>query len=90
MLILSRNCGEALKIGDDVEICILDVNGAQVRIGVNAPEKVPVHREEIYRRIQDEKGSDTATPSPADAGQACSGHLAECSSIRCALHFSAK
>ena len=77
MLILTRNSGQTLKIGDDVEVCVLGVNGAQVRIGVNAPKEVPVHREEIYQRIQDEKGSGAATPSPGDESQACSGHIAD-------------
>jgi carbon storage regulator len=59
MLILTRNSGQVLKIGDDVEVCVLGVNGNQVRIGINAPKKVPVHREEIYQRIQGEKHSKT-------------------------------
>ena len=54
MLILTRRVGETLVIGDDVTITVLGVRGNQVRVGVNAPKDVAVHREEIYQRIQDE------------------------------------
>ena len=60
MLILTRRIGETLMVGDDVTITVLGVKGNQVRIGVNAPKDVAVHREEIYERIQSEKsGNDT-------------------------------
>ena len=54
MLILTRRVGESLMIGDDVNVTVLGVKGNQVRIGVNAPKDVAVHREEIYQRIQQE------------------------------------
>lgn len=55
MLILTRRVGETLMVGDDVTVTVLGVKGNQVRIGVDAPKDVAVHREEIYQRIQNEK-----------------------------------
>ena len=64
MLILTRRIGETLMVGDEVTITVLGVKGNQVRIGVNAPKNVSVHREEIYHRIQKEKGGEM--PANAD------------------------
>jgi carbon storage regulator len=61
MLILTRRERESLKIGDDVTITVLSVRGSQVRIGVAAPKHVPVHREEIYKRIRTERASSQET-----------------------------
>lgn len=57
MLILTRRVGETLRIGDDVSLMVLGVQGNQVRIGADAPKDIAVHREEIYRRIQQEKNA---------------------------------
>lgn len=58
MLILTRRVGETVMIGEEVTVTVLGVKGNQVRIGVNAPRDVAVHREEIYERIRSEKGDD--------------------------------
>ena len=58
MLILTRKANETLTVGDDVTVTILGVKGNQVRIGVNAPKEISVHREEVYNRIKAEKQQD--------------------------------
>ncbi|MDT8397439.1 MAG: carbon storage regulator CsrA [Pseudomonadales bacterium] len=68
MLILTRRVGETLMVGDDVTITVLGVKGNQVRIGVNAPKEVAVHREEIYDRIRKEKGGEDAAEPEDNPG----------------------
>jgi carbon storage regulator len=71
MLILTRRVGETVMIGDDVTITVLGVKGNQVRVGINAPKHVAVHREEIYERIKREQQSDDAeNPKPAECAPA--------------------
>jgi carbon storage regulator len=69
MLILTRRVGETLMIGDSVSVTVLGVKGNQVRIGINAPKDVAVHREEIFQRIKrehdDQTQSEAPTPPPA-------------------------
>jgi carbon storage regulator len=72
MLILTRRTGETVMIGNEVTLTVLGVKGNQVRIGINAPKNVPVHREEIYERIKRELAGadvngnvDDAAPAPA-------------------------
>lgn len=62
MLILTRKLGEAIAIGDDVKVHLLEIKGKQVRIGVEAPPHITVHREEIYRQIR-EQNQKSATPT---------------------------
>lgn len=66
MLILTRRVGESLMIGDEVNVTVLGIRGNQVRIGVDAPKDVAVHREEIYERIQQERTDDDAVPSESE------------------------
>jgi carbon storage regulator len=66
MLILTRRVGETLMIGDSVSVTVLGVKGNQVRIGINAPKDVAVHREEIFQRIKREQGGGEETPPHGD------------------------
>lgn len=67
MLILTRNVGEVIVIGDnEIRLHILGVRGQQVRLGVDAPKDVAVHREEIYIRVKEEKGKAQKGPAPED------------------------
>ena len=69
MLILTRRGGETLMIGDEVSVTILGVKGNQVRVGIQAPKSVAVHREEIYKRIQREREqgqTDRPPPGPKE------------------------
>ena len=65
MLILSRNIGEVVRIGDDIEVTVVAVNGHQVRIGVNAPREVAIDREEIANRKQHERATGLVAENPA-------------------------
>ena len=68
MLILTRRIGESVHIGDDIRLTVLGVRDSQVRIGINAPKEVPVHREEIYYRIKHEQEMKSPDAGTADSG----------------------
>ena len=63
MLVLTRKVGEAIAVGDDIKIIVMQVRGKQVRIGIKASPSTAVHREEVYQRIQDENRAAAMTPS---------------------------
>ena len=70
MLILTRRVGETVMIGNDVTVTVLGVKGNQVRVGVNAPRDVAVHREEIFERIKREHEEGISSPRPGKNGHA--------------------
>jgi carbon storage regulator len=68
MLILTRRVGETVMIGNDVTVTVLGVKGNQVRVGINAPKNVAVHREEIYERIKrEQQGEQSSDESPSSS-----------------------
>ena len=70
MLILGRDVGQSILIGDDIVVTILASRGAQVRVGVSAPKEIPVHREEVYERIKKEEAAVTGRMSGAVENEA--------------------
>ena len=66
MLVLSRQRDETIMIGDDIEITIVDIRGDKVRLGITAPRDIPVHREEVYREIQEESGRAAPVSEPQE------------------------
>ena len=68
MLVLARRIGEKLKIGDDVTVTILQVRGNQVSIGIEADKSIPVHREEVFRRIKEEESQEKAELYAVESG----------------------
>ena len=68
MLVLTRKLGENIRIGDAVKITVLEVRSGQVKLGIEAPPEVKVHREEIYARIQEENRKAAAQQRPPAAG----------------------
>ena len=74
MLILTRRVGETVMIGDEVTVTVLGVKGNQVRIGVNAPKTVAVHREEIFERIKREQDGDAPVAATGNNGNSANGN----------------
>ncbi len=72
MLVLSRKQGERIMIGDNIEVTIVEIRGDRVKLGFVGPNKVPIHREEVFRRIKQEPWGDVAHPV-ADRGLAVAG-----------------
>jgi carbon storage regulator len=68
VLILSRRIGETIMIGDDVTVTVLGIRGGQARVGIGAPKQVPVHREEIYRRMKGSKVKHMEEKRPESGG----------------------
>jgi len=71
MLILTRRAGEALRIGDDIEVTVMAVNGSQVRIGINAPRNIAVDREEIAERKRRDRDSAGSRPAQGTGTERC-------------------
>ena len=67
MLVLSRHRDESIMIGDDVVITIVDIRGDKVRLGIQAPTKIPVHRQEVYEAIQRERAAENADDQATSA-----------------------
>jgi carbon storage regulator len=76
MLVLTRKSNQSIMIGDEIEVSVLSVMGEKVRIGIQAPQKVPVFRKEIYLEIHREAGT-VAAPESGAAGERPAGHAAE-------------
>ena len=66
MLVLTRRIGECIRIGDDISIRVLEIQRGQVRMAIDAPRDIPVHREEIYRQVQEENRRAAETARSVD------------------------
>ncbi len=62
MLVLTRKSGESIRIGDDITVTVMEIRGKQVRLGIEAPAETTVHREEVYRKVQEENRLAAAAP----------------------------
>lgn len=82
MLILTRRVGETIVIGDDIIVTVLGIKGNQVRIGINAPKDVTVHREEIYQRIQQEKNTSLKQEEPTPGNTTATGTVTPTTTVR--------
>ena len=66
MLVLTRRLGESIRIGDDISISVLEIQRGQVRIAIDAPRQIPVHREEVYQQVQEENRKAAAAAQEVD------------------------
>lgn len=69
MLVLTRRCGESIRIGDEITVRVLEIHRGQVRVAIDAPRRIPVHREEIYLQVQEQNRRAANSASAVDVNE---------------------